>query len=175
MAERCVLSSKEQYLFCQRALDDLKEARSYLRCIAKQKSRIVRSGLFTATVVAYMRPFAKSQIDSQRRYWLEPTDIGFSSSEAELHNAYRKIRSKTFAHTDLDAMKASVSVLPPRPGSSSVRVRIGSICVGRDPSRSDRKDLHENITKVIRYLDETLFELHDRLAEELHATLLPAN
>lgn len=110
MAERCVLSPEEQYLFYKYALDDMKEARSFLRSIAKQGSRVVRFGLFTATVVAYMRPFSKSQIDRSRRYWLEPDEVGFDTSQAKIHKKYKTYRSRTFAHTDLEALRASIRV-----------------------------------------------------------------
>lgn len=162
MAERCVLSLKEQYLFYKCALDDMIEARSFLRCIASQDSRVVRSGLFTATVVAYMRPFSKSQVDQSRRYWLKSDDVGFDTFQTELHDRYKTYRSRTFAHTDLEVLRASVKVTKPAPGRS--RVLIGSTYLGRDPSRSDRIDLHGNINTVIKYLDEKLSDLHERFA-----------
>jgi len=162
MKQRSSLTLEEQYLFFKCASDDMREARAFLRCIPRLEVRAARCGLFTATVVTYMRPFVKSQIDSSRRYWLEPSEVGFDSGQTERHERYKTYRSRTFAHTDLEALRASVRVTKPAPGRS--RVHIGSVHVGRDPSRSNRIELHGNINAVMKYLEEKLSELHERFA-----------
>lgn len=162
MTKRCSLSLEEQYVFWKCALGDMKEARSFIRCVVRQELRPARCGLFTATVVAYMRPFTKSRIGPKRQFWLDPQEVGFTDSELNVHRRYEKIRDKTFAHTDLEAIRASVEVSKPRPGSS--RVTVASAYVGRDPSRSNRIELHGNINRVIEYVDQKLSDLHERFA-----------